>query len=232
MSKIRLHGSSSGYTEIAPVAASGNNTLTLPNDGTIISQDSNGAVGVTSVTVGTGVTIGDGRVTATSFVGGGANLTGLIAGITEFDQWLLTANLTSNGDLTSNLSRNTLTGNAYPIGTGMSESSGIFSFPSTGKYLVIVNALFTLNGYDNIMVYMHVTLNNGGAYTQVARAMDGNNGTGARSGSGTSFYLLDVTDTSNVKVKFESSSIGTDSSVTGSTTLTDTSFTFIRIGDT
>ena len=64
MSKIRLHGSSSGYTEIAPVAASGNNTLTLPNDGTIISKDSNGAVGVTSITVGTGVTIGDGRITA------------------------------------------------------------------------------------------------------------------------------------------------------------------------
>ena len=55
MSKIRLHGSSSGYTEIAPVAGSGNNTLTLPDDGTIISKDSNGAVGVTSVTVGTGV---------------------------------------------------------------------------------------------------------------------------------------------------------------------------------
>ena len=63
MSKIRLHGSSSGYTEIAPVAASGNNTVTLPNDGTLISQDSNGAVGVTSITVGTGVTIGDGKIT-------------------------------------------------------------------------------------------------------------------------------------------------------------------------
>jgi hypothetical protein len=49
MSKIRLHGSSSGYTEIAPVAASGNNTLTLPNDGTIISHDSAGAIGITSV---------------------------------------------------------------------------------------------------------------------------------------------------------------------------------------
>ena len=79
MSKIRLHGSSSGYTEIAPVAASGNNTITLPNDGTIISHDGNGAVGVTSITVGTGVTIGDGRVTATSFVGSGANLTGTVA---------------------------------------------------------------------------------------------------------------------------------------------------------
>ena len=49
MSKIRLHGSSSGYTEIAPVAASGNNTLTLPDDGTILSKDAAGAVGVTSV---------------------------------------------------------------------------------------------------------------------------------------------------------------------------------------
>ena len=49
MSKIRLHGTSSGYTEIAPVAASGNNTLTLPNDGTIISHDSAGAIGITSV---------------------------------------------------------------------------------------------------------------------------------------------------------------------------------------
>ena len=63
MSKIRLHGTSSGYTEIAPVAASGNNTLTLPNDGTIISKDSNGVIGVTSITVGTGVTIGDGKIT-------------------------------------------------------------------------------------------------------------------------------------------------------------------------
>ena len=49
MSKIRLHGSSSGYTEIAPVAASGNNTITLPNDGTSISKDSAGAIGITSV---------------------------------------------------------------------------------------------------------------------------------------------------------------------------------------
>ena len=75
MSKIRLHGSSSGYTEIAPVAASGNNTLTLPNDGTIISKDSNGAVGVTSITVGTGVTIGDGRITCSTVHGSAASLT-------------------------------------------------------------------------------------------------------------------------------------------------------------
>ena len=90
MSKIRLHGSSSGYTEIAPVAASGNNTLTLPNDGTIISKDSAGAVGVTSVVtdtikVGAAVTIGEsgvnvvGVVTATSGIVG-LTSTGMPAG--------------------------------------------------------------------------------------------------------------------------------------------------------
>ena len=79
MSKIRLHGTSSGYTEIAPVAASGNNTITLPNDGTIISHDGNGAIGVTSITVGTGVTIGDGRLTASSGIVG-LTSTGLPAG--------------------------------------------------------------------------------------------------------------------------------------------------------
>ena len=79
MSKIRLHGSSSGYTEIAPVAASSNNTITLPNSGSLISHDCNGAVGVTSMTVGTGVTIGDGRLTASSGIVG-LTSTGLPAG--------------------------------------------------------------------------------------------------------------------------------------------------------
>ena len=86
MSKIRLHGTSSGYTEIAPVAASGNNTLTLPNDGTIISKDSNGAVGVTSVVtttatittakVGAAVTISESGIEASGIGITCANING------------------------------------------------------------------------------------------------------------------------------------------------------------
>ena len=110
MSKIRLHGSSSGYTEIAPVAASGNNTLTLPDDGTILSKDAAGAVGVTSITVGTGVTIGDGRVTCTTVHGSAASLTsvpaanivgvvttGFSGSMTEIDCWNFSANFTQPG---------------------------------------------------------------------------------------------------------------------------------------
>ena len=74
MSKIRLHGTSSGYTEIAPVAASGNNTLTLPNDGTIISKDAAGAVGVTSVHT-TNITATGIATITTAKIGAGVTIT-------------------------------------------------------------------------------------------------------------------------------------------------------------
>ena len=82
MSKIRLHGSSSGYTEIAPVAASGNNTITLPDSGTIVSHDANGVVGVTSVVtdtikVGSAVTIGESGVNVVGVVTASSGIVGL-----------------------------------------------------------------------------------------------------------------------------------------------------------
>ena len=54
----------------------------------------------------------------------------LTNGITEFDQWYLTANLSSTGDITSNLARNAFSGSAIPIGTGMSQSCLLYTSPS------------------------------------------------------------------------------------------------------
>ena len=70
MSKIRLFGTSSGYVEIAPAAAAGNNTLTAPSTvGEIIAKDAAGAIGVTSVhttnIVATGTTKDGAAVTIT-----------------------------------------------------------------------------------------------------------------------------------------------------------------------
>ena len=141
MSKIRLHGSSSGYTEIAPVAASGNNTLTLPNDGTIISKDSAGAVGVTSVVtdtikVGAAVTIGEsgvnvvGVVTATSGIVG-LTSTGMPAGsIVQVLQTQKTDTFTSSNSTWVDI-------------TGLSQSITMTS--ASNKVLVQVN-LSILNG--------------------------------------------------------------------------------------
>ena len=58
-------------------------------------------------------------------------------GITMLDQWRLTSALSLSGNsttaITANLERNDTSGFAQ-IGTGMTESSGVFTFPSTGIY--------------------------------------------------------------------------------------------------
>ena len=159
------------------------------------------------------------------------------AGITHLDQFYLsTATLASDGDITSNLTRNNHTGSAAPLGTGMTVNNGIFTFPTTGKWLVILTGAFMTDGSDNVLIKLRVTTNNS-SYTTVAIAMDANNGSGLRTASATNFYFLDVTDTSNVKVKFEVDSISGSSSVRGLANTTsgdgiETNFVFIRIGDT
>ena len=60
-------------------------------------------------------------------------------GITEYDQWRIngTTNLVGNGTttLTSDFERNDT--DFDKIGTGMSESSGVFTFGATGVYQII-----------------------------------------------------------------------------------------------
>ena len=164
---------------------------------------------------------------------GSGNLAFAAAGISEFDQWYLSADKTSNGDLDSNLSRNNFTANASPLGTGMTESSGVFTFPSTGKWVVLVQCTFNLAGNDNVVLYIKVTTNNS-TYTTVNMLVDGQTGSASENKHGGTMGLafIDVTDTSQVKVKFTAGSIGTGSNVHGRSDMVVTGFNFIRIGDT
>ena len=176
-----------------------------------------------------------GVCTATSFSGSGAALTGISAGITEIDHWYLTSNKTSNGDITSNLSRADQTG-ATIIGSGMAESSGIFTFPSTGKYLIIFTGTFVSVGNDSVRMRLAVTTNNS-SYTEVSQCIGGQShysgGSANSATASTQFYILDVTDTSNVKVKFVLGSIAGSSFLeSGGSGEIRTGFVFARIGDT
>ena len=167
----------------------------------------------------------------------GANLTGMIAGITEVDQWYLTTNVTNseNDAVISSWSRFTQANvsAASPLGTGMSHSSGVFTFPSTGKWLVIFLGHYLLVQNDNVVVITKVTINNS-AYNAIATAKDGNSASNSTSGSATSFSFIDVTNTSNVKVHFYATSIASGSQVDGynSGNGIQTSALFIRLGDT
>ena len=69
-----------------------------------------------------------------------AKLSGVTQGITVADQWRLTANITgTNANITSNLEQID-TYSPGLIGSDMSESSGIFTFPETGIYLIMAHA--------------------------------------------------------------------------------------------
>ena len=204
---LRLNGSSSGYTEIDAPAAAGSNTLTLPTG--------NGSADQVLKTNGSG---------ALSFAS-----VPLLA-ITEIDQWRLQSDTSTNGVITD-LVRNPEPSATY-IGTGMSVSSGVFTFPSTGKWLVLVSAVFAIDDSDSVILYLEVTQDNSN-WNSASVASDGNNGTGTpRNGSGTTFHFMDVTDTSQVKVRFNVQSLGTGSNIAGSTTTNETTMLFVRLGDT
>ena len=154
-------------------------------------------------------------------------------GITEADQWRLTANTNdgTNDVVSSNWERNDSTGYAK-IGTGVSESSGVFSFATTGIYFINLNTHFRLVGGDYAYVDIQVTTNNS-SYTAVSRSTAVNLTSNDEEGyTGVAHYLLDVTDTSNVKVRLYSDSMSNNTRLKGSSSLNLTSITFIRLGDT
>jgi hypothetical protein len=165
----------------------------------------------------------------------GANLTGIVHGITEVDQWHLPSDWSTSGAYINTWQRFTQANvsAASPLGTGMSHSSGVFTFPSTGKYLVMLNAHYLLVQNDNVVVQIRVTINNNDYYTY-ATAKDGNSASNSIAAGSSAIAFVDVTNTSNVKVQIFATSIASGSNVNGynSSDGVQTSVTFVRLGDT
>lgn len=188
---------------------------TVPPDGSVgTAKIANSAVDLTSKVTG-----------VLPVANGGTGVSTAMA-----DQWRLTANTTAgaNGDITANLERVDTAGQGF-IGTGMTESSGIFSFPSTGIYMVMANATLTLNADNSGAVDTYVTIDNS-SYTLLAQAIDGDRSTTNTIGSGSSVVFVNVTNTSNVKIKFVTSSMASSSQALGSSTYNNTYFTFLKLG--
>lgn len=153
-------------------------------------------------------------------------------GITEVDAWRLTTTFSGNLDPITNWER---VDNAEfgRLGTGMTESSGTFSFPSTGIWRV--EASFTLdeNGsgnYEEVNGKIKATLNNS-TYNTLAYIIghySQTNDTLTVTGSA----LVDVTDISNVKVRFGVSGNPANNRIIGNTSQNQTWVQFMRLGDT
>ena len=185
-------------------------------------------------TTGSGVTV-DGVLIKDGNVDG-VDVSGITEGITVADQFNLTTDITSptNGsqtDITTNLSRSTGTLGGGNLGTEMSLSSGIFTFPSTGYYLVTLTGrmksntsptnMFVTSTDDNFSSEQNII---------VLQVYDADSGDTSITASGNA--LLDITDTSNDKVKLSYALYGSNSKIEGSATSIETSVSFIRLGDT
>ena len=166
----------------------------------------------------------------------GSNVTvtgnGLV-GITAADQWRLTANLTMAASATI-ISANweqTDTDGFGNLGSAMSESSGIFTFPSTGIWLIRFNMWVSGCDSDYAVGYIYTTTNNA-TYNQ-ATACVASGTTTAQNNNAMTEFMFDVTNTSTHKVAFYQLREGSNAVIKADTAdSTQTGATFIRLGDT
>ena len=163
-----------------------------------------------------------------------SGVTGITAGITMADQWRISSSFTfATGytDITSNWERVDTDGFGQ-LGTGMTESSGIFSFPSTGIYLITFFGNVQRNsGNDRFgEINLYTTVNNS-SYSEAASSYacapsQYNRGAIALN------FIFDVTNISTHKLKFRQYENHGSLNFLGSSDINLNSTTFIRLGDT
>ena len=156
-----------------------------------------------------------------------------ISGLSMVDQWRITSEyqVSSFSYITSNWERNDSTG-YDKIGAGMSESSGEFSFPSTGIYVVriIINWYPSGGGTNYNRVGIYTTTDNS-SYSEQAFSWSGVESS-SQYNNMSAEIIFDVTNTSTHKVKFQTGASNTRPRVRGETTYNTSYATFIRLGDT
>jgi len=163
-----------------------------------------------------------------------SGVTGVGGGITMSDQWRLTTTYSvpnaSDTYITSNWERVDSDGFGQ-LGTGMTESSGEFTFPSTGIYLITwhVDAYASSGALPRGMNRIY-TATDGSSYGWAANA----NCTMASGGYSTTdaLFQFDVTNTSTHKVKFLVYYQAAGVQMVGNTNSNQTYATFTRLGDT
>ena len=152
-------------------------------------------------------------------------------GLTVADQYDITSNITSTQTVITNWGRPTGTLQSN-LGSGVTETSGIFSFPSTGYYLV--NLYLTGNVTTGSPAYftleMYTTNDDFSSEDKVfnvAIKAPSNQAHMAQKS-----VILDITNVSNDKVKLTLPTVSGTISIAGSTTETRSAIQFFKLGDT
>ena len=199
----------------------------------------NGNGSITGLTAGglpaVAVTPADGSITTAKLANGAVTAdkaSGTAKGLVMVDQWRKNASITGN--------QNPITGwervdNHFSLqgSAGMSESSGVWTFPQTGLYLVTYTGHGYLNGTTSyIGLYFSVSTDSGSSYESpsLGHAYFGAQGSGYCGGSNQ--VVLNVTNVSTFRFKIAfTSSNNSGVILQGHSSRTLTNITFIRLGD-
>ena len=226
-------------TDSTPIKIGDAQDLTLYHDGSnSYITNAVGALKIATETSGIALTIG--HTTSEVTIGDNLTTTGTLTvgstgitnnGITEADTWRVTTNFQGNAEpIASNWERDDTDANIN-LGTGMTESSGIFTFPSTGVYEVIFVHNFSGAG-DNHYVESRIdATTDNSSYSNASKAWGSAAGNGVY-GNSTLTKIIDVTNTTNTKVRFSTTSQDTDAHTQTASDQNLTYITFKRIGDT
>jgi len=145
---------------------------------------------------------------STFWRGDGTWVTPDAGGITEVDNWRISATQSISADtgtvVNSSWERNDT--NSDKIGTGLTESSGVFTFPSTGIYLISYQQNIARSGDSRYFTgSIMLSTNSGVAYSIVARSYTNiKQSASSQTSSGLcTSCTIDVTDASTFRLRFE-----------------------------
>ena len=178
------------------------------------------------------VSIKDGQVDGVDVSALNTTVSALSTGITEYDVWQLTSNLTATANPITTFVRPTGTLQTK-LGTGMSvdTSTGYWTFPSTGIWEIKAQCLYSQSSDTQLgEVRIYATDNNFSSEDEI-----GYNSFRSKNqdvGSGSIRVLLDIEDTSTDKIYFSYTDSNGGCNLLGESTKNRTTFQFIRISDT
>ena len=227
--KIQGHASGTGILTVTAPNTSTDRTITLPDaTGTLLNSDGS-AASLTAIPAA--------NITGTLPAIDGSSLTGLSSGLSEVDQWRLNIDqgVQAGAYTIANNWERVDTNSFERIGTGMTESSGIFTFPSTGKWLIThtLRANQVTGASRYVFFAIDVSTDSGSSYDAATSGAicipDAASGTDYA--MGTTSHLLDVTNASTFRCKFTGNTAAYVV-IDGHTTQTETSALFQKLGDT
>ena len=163
-------------------------------------------------------------------------------GIDNADMWRIHTTLTGlsypGGWVTANWERADSRGQGtdMQIGTGVTESSGTFTFPQTGIWKIDAFFNIAATNFNTPYIQVQTQLSDDGtnfqAASRVGQGLTTYDTTTDIHGAHASSVLFDVDNTTNCKVQFYFRVAGVQASILGSTTEGHNGVVFYRLGDT